>query len=106
MVFVRDDKGGEYVCYANDLKDQDQVSENEKDKCLDTSQVLGPNWWYLHYYPQGDRAFWISSLSGRYHHTDHVETGVIGVFFPGMRKIAFPLQIYALNFFLWSTDSF
>ncbi len=44
MVFVRDDKGGEYVCYANDLKDQDHVSENEKEKCLDTSQVLGPNW--------------------------------------------------------------
>ncbi len=44
MVFVRDDNGGEYVCYAHDLQDQEHVSENEKDKCLDTSQVLGPNW--------------------------------------------------------------
>jgi len=44
MVFVRDEKGGEYVCYANDLKDQNHVSDNEKDKCLDTSQILGPNW--------------------------------------------------------------
>ena len=44
MVFVRDDNGGEYVCYADDLKDQDYVSEQEKGKCLDTSQVLGPNW--------------------------------------------------------------
>lgn len=44
MVWVRDDKGGEYVCYANDLKSADHVSENEKEHCLDTSQVLGPNW--------------------------------------------------------------
>lgn len=44
MVFVRDDNGGEYVCYADDLNDQDHVSEHEKEKCLDTSQVLGPNW--------------------------------------------------------------
>ena len=44
MVFVRDDNGGEFVCYAHDLQDQEHVSENEKDKCLDTSQVLGPNW--------------------------------------------------------------
>lgn len=44
MVFVRDNNGGEYVCYENDVKDQQQVSEQEKEKCLDTSQVLGPNW--------------------------------------------------------------
>ena len=44
MVWVRDDKGGEYVCYANDLESADHVSENEKEHCLDTSQVLGPNW--------------------------------------------------------------
>ena len=44
MVFVRDNKGGEYVCYAKDLKDKDHVSENEKGNCLDTSLVMGPNW--------------------------------------------------------------
>jgi len=44
MVFVRDNNGGEYVCYAHDVKDQQQVTEQEKEKCLDTSQVLGPNW--------------------------------------------------------------
>ena len=44
MVWVRDDKGGEYVCYASDLESEDHVSENEKEQCLDTSQVLGPNW--------------------------------------------------------------
>jgi hypothetical protein len=44
MVWVRDDNGGEYVCYADDLKNQDHVSENEKENCLDTSLVMGPNW--------------------------------------------------------------
>ncbi len=44
MVFVRDDNGGEYVCYAKDLKDPNHVSENEKEFCLDSSQVLGSNW--------------------------------------------------------------
>ena len=43
-VWVRDDKGGEYVCYAKDLKSAGHVSENEKEHCLDTSLVLGPNW--------------------------------------------------------------
>jgi hypothetical protein len=44
MVFVRDDKGGEYVCYAKDLKDKDHVSENEKENCLNINLVMGPNW--------------------------------------------------------------
>lgn len=44
MVWVRDDKGGEFVCYADDLKNSQHVSESEKEKCLDTSLVMGPNW--------------------------------------------------------------
>lgn len=44
MVWVRDDDGGEYVCYAKDLKNPDHVSEHEKEHCLDTSLVMGPNW--------------------------------------------------------------
>ena len=44
MVWVRDDKGSEYICYVKDLKSADHVSENEKVHCLDTSLVLGPNW--------------------------------------------------------------
>jgi hypothetical protein len=44
MVFVRDDNGGEYVCYAKDLKNKNHVSEHEKENCLDTSLVMGPNW--------------------------------------------------------------
>ncbi len=44
MVWVRDEKGREYVCYAKDLNSQAHLSEKEKAKCLDSSQVLGPNW--------------------------------------------------------------
>ena len=44
MVWVRDDKGGEYVCYAKDLESPDHVSDAEKGHCLDTSLVMGPSW--------------------------------------------------------------
>lgn len=44
MVWVRDDNGGEFVCYAQDLKNPNHVAENEKEHCLDSSLVLGPNW--------------------------------------------------------------
>ena len=44
MVWVRDNSGAEYVCYAKDLRSLDHVSEDEKQFCLDTNQVLGSNW--------------------------------------------------------------
>jgi len=44
MVWVRDENGGEYVCYQKDVKDPNHVSEDEKQQCLDSSEVLGPNW--------------------------------------------------------------
>ncbi len=44
MVFVKDDNGSEYACYSEDLQSPDHVGENEKQKCLDVSQVLGSNW--------------------------------------------------------------
>jgi len=44
MVWVRDENGGEYVCYQKDLKDPNHVAEDEKQQCLDSSEVLGPNW--------------------------------------------------------------
>ena len=44
MVFVRDDSGAEYVCYARDLNSAEHVSKHEKQYCLDASQVLGESW--------------------------------------------------------------
>lgn len=44
MVWVRDERGGEFVCYAKDLNDPHHVTEEEKEHCLDSSLVMGPNW--------------------------------------------------------------
>ena len=44
VVFVRDENGGEYACYAKDLSDRNHVKENEKENCIDTSLILGASW--------------------------------------------------------------
>ncbi|MEE4136564.1 MAG: hypothetical protein V2I32_10835 [Desulforhopalus sp.] len=47
MVWVRDKEGKEYACYINDikgLKKKEDLTEEEKAKCLDLSTVLGDSW--------------------------------------------------------------
>lgn len=44
MVWVKDDSGKEYVCYAADIKNPEHLSEADKAKCLDTSQIAGDSW--------------------------------------------------------------
>ena len=47
MVFVHDKNGKEYACYAGDVKNfkrSEDLTENEKEKCTDSSQVLGDSW--------------------------------------------------------------
>ena len=44
IVYVRDEHGGEFACYAKDLSDRDHVKENEKEHCIDTSLILGASW--------------------------------------------------------------
>ncbi len=47
MVFVRDKDGKEYACYIEDLKNikkKEDLTEEEKAKCTDISQVLGDSW--------------------------------------------------------------
>lgn len=47
MVFVHDKDGKEYACYAKDLKSLkpvEELSENERNKCMDLSLVLGDSW--------------------------------------------------------------
>ena len=47
MVWVRDKDGKEYACYIDDLKNlkkKEDLTDEEREKCLDISQVLGPNW--------------------------------------------------------------
>jgi len=47
MVWVRDKEGKEYACYINDLKNikkKEDLTDEEKEKCLDLSLVLGDSW--------------------------------------------------------------
>ena len=47
MVFVHDQNGKEYACYAGDLKNLkpgEDLTENERQKCTDLSLVLGDSW--------------------------------------------------------------
>lgn len=44
MEWVRDADGKEYVCYSVDVRDKNNLSNEEKRNCLDSSQVLGDNW--------------------------------------------------------------
>jgi len=47
MVFVQDKNGKEYVCYSRDLKNHQsggELSDSERQKCVDTSLVLGDSW--------------------------------------------------------------
>ncbi len=44
MVWVKDENGKDFACYSHDIKNSDQLTNEEKSKCLDTSQVLGDSW--------------------------------------------------------------
>lgn len=47
MVFIQGADGKEYACYIEDLKGikkKEDLSDEEKEKCLDISQVLGDSW--------------------------------------------------------------
>jgi len=47
LVWVQDKDGKEYACYIDDLKQikkKEDLSEEEKAKCMDLSTVLGDSW--------------------------------------------------------------
>ena len=47
MKFVKDNDGKEYVCYQNDVEnvqDGQRLSDEQKQQCLDSSQILGDSW--------------------------------------------------------------
>ncbi len=47
MVFVRDNNGKEFSCYLKDVgdfKDGDALSEEQRQRCLDTSLIAGDSW--------------------------------------------------------------
>ncbi|MBT8362274.1 MAG: hypothetical protein HKP41_19980 [Desulfobacterales bacterium] len=48
MVWVHDKDGKEYACYVDDLKGKlkakEDLSDEEKESCMDLSQVVGESW--------------------------------------------------------------
>ncbi len=47
MVWVQDKDGKEYACYlesSKNIKKKEDLSEEEKAKCVDLSTVLGDSW--------------------------------------------------------------
>ena len=48
MVWVHDKDGKEYACYVDDLKGKikkkEDLSDEEKQKCMDLNEVLGDSW--------------------------------------------------------------
>ena len=49
MVWIRDKDGKEYACYAQalkgNIKEKDQLTEEEKANCLDVSEIIGTERW-------------------------------------------------------------
>lgn len=47
MVWVSDKNGKEYACYIDDLKNikrKEDLTDEEQQKCMDLSTVLGDSW--------------------------------------------------------------
>ena len=47
MVFVNDQNGKEYACYASDLQSHTigaDLTDNERKRCTDLSLVVGDSW--------------------------------------------------------------
>lgn len=42
--WLQDKNGKQYACYCDDVKDKDNITAQEKQKCLDLSLVAGDSW--------------------------------------------------------------
>jgi hypothetical protein len=48
MVWIRDKDGKEYACYLKDvkgIKTKEELTDEEKAKCMDVSQIVGTERW-------------------------------------------------------------
>jgi hypothetical protein len=44
IVWVKDETGKEFACYAGDIKDSKHLNDEVKARCLDTSLIAGDSW--------------------------------------------------------------
>ena len=45
MVWIRDKDGKEYACYLDDIRGYHELTEEEKAKCLNVSEIIGTERW-------------------------------------------------------------
>lgn len=49
IVWIKDNNGKEYACYADDIKSNDAVkgllNETDRSRCLDVSEIVGTERW-------------------------------------------------------------
>lgn len=45
MVWVRDNDGRELVCYLDDIRDEHNLTADERAKCMDVSLLIGTERW-------------------------------------------------------------
>ena len=45
MVWVNDKEGREYVCYLDDIHNENELTEEERAKCMDVNLLIGTERW-------------------------------------------------------------
>ena len=45
MIWVTDKDGREFACYLDDINDRNELTEEEKAKCMDINLIVGTERW-------------------------------------------------------------
>ncbi|MDH3328217.1 MAG: hypothetical protein OEM01_03200 [Desulfobulbaceae bacterium] len=45
LVWIRDKDGKEYVCSLNDIRNENELNEEERAKCMDVNLLIGTERW-------------------------------------------------------------
>ena len=45
MIWVRDKDGGELVCYLDDVKNEQELTDDERAKCMNVNLLIGTERW-------------------------------------------------------------
>lgn len=45
MVWIRDNDGREFVCYLDDVQNNSELTDEERQNCMDVSLLIGTERW-------------------------------------------------------------
>jgi len=45
MIWVRDNEGSEFVCYLDDVNNENDLTDEEKAKCMNVNLLIGTERW-------------------------------------------------------------